>query len=135
MSAPSRLSRARHQQAPACGRASAMRVDAGTSIALWAQAREDFHEQTALEAVITFLRQYGRPRQMTFDRDPRSRWGCVRPGFSLAAASAFVVLGHRSTHLPATSPSQKCGTLERYHRTYGQECLHIHRPSTLKAGT
>jgi hypothetical protein len=24
-------------------------VDAGTSIALWAQAREDFHEQTALE--------------------------------------------------------------------------------------
>jgi hypothetical protein len=37
-------------------------VDAGTSIALSAQAREDFHEQTALEAVIAFLRQYGRPR-------------------------------------------------------------------------
>ena len=34
-------------------------------------AREDFHEQTALEAVITFLRAYGRPRQMTFDLDPR----------------------------------------------------------------
>ncbi len=46
-------------------------VDAGTSIALSAQAREDFHEQTALEAVMTFLRHYGRPRQMTFDRDPR----------------------------------------------------------------
>jgi hypothetical protein len=46
-------------------------VDAGTSIALWAQVREDFHEQTALETVITFLRRYGRPRQMTFDRDPR----------------------------------------------------------------
>lgn len=30
-------------------------VDAGTSIALLAQAREDFHEQTALEAVITSL--------------------------------------------------------------------------------
>jgi hypothetical protein len=56
---------------------SAMRVDAGTSIALSAQAREDFHEQTALEAVITFLRQYGCPRQMTFDRDPRlSLEGC-----------------------------------------------------------
>ena len=50
---------------------SATRVDAGTSIALSAQAREDFHEQTALEAVIPFLRQYGRPRQMTFERDPR----------------------------------------------------------------
>jgi hypothetical protein len=32
-------------------------IDAGTSIALSAQAREDFHEQTALEAVISFLRQ------------------------------------------------------------------------------
>jgi hypothetical protein len=48
-------------------------IDAGTSIALVAQAREDFHEPTAMEAVITFLRQYGRPRHMTLDRDPR--WG------------------------------------------------------------
>ena len=31
-------------------------VDAGTSIALLAQAREDFHEQTAIETVIAFLR-------------------------------------------------------------------------------
>lgn len=48
-----------------------MRVDAGTSIALLAQAREDFHEQTALEAVISFLQTYGCPQQITFDRDPR----------------------------------------------------------------
>ncbi len=48
-----------------------MRVDAGTSIALFAQAREDFHEQTAMEAVISFLQTYGRPHQITFDRDPR----------------------------------------------------------------
>jgi hypothetical protein len=87
---------------------SAMRVDAGASIALWAQAREDFHEQTALEAVITFLQKSGRPRQMTFDRDPRYRWGCVRPGFSLAAASALVVPGDHAPCLPATSPRQKC---------------------------
>src|SRR5256884_7250004 len=46
-------------------------VDAGTSIALSAQAREDFHEPTAIEAVITFLQKSGCPRQMTFDRDPR----------------------------------------------------------------
>src|SRR5260221_5053140 len=48
-----------------------MRVDAGTSIALFAQAREDFHEQTAMETVISFLQTYGRPHQITFDRDPR----------------------------------------------------------------
>jgi hypothetical protein len=46
-------------------------VDAGTSIALVAQAREDFHEQTAIEAVITFLQKSGLRRQMTFDRAPR----------------------------------------------------------------
>jgi hypothetical protein len=46
-------------------------VEAGTSIALWAQVSADFHAETALEAVLSFLRQYGLPRRMTFDRDPR----------------------------------------------------------------
>ncbi len=78
-------------------------VDAGTSIALLAQAREDFHEQTALETVITFLRRYGRPRQMTFDRDPRSRWGGVRPGFPLSVASAPAMSGDDASYLPAAS--------------------------------
>jgi hypothetical protein len=57
-------------------------VDAGTSIALWAQAREDFHEQTALETGITFLRRYGRPPQMTFDRDPTLSLGGCQAGIS-----------------------------------------------------
>ncbi len=50
---------------------SATRVDAGTSILLSAQAREDFHAQTAMQTVIDFLREHGRPPMMTFDRDPR----------------------------------------------------------------
>jgi hypothetical protein len=54
-------------------------VDAGTSIALFAQAREDFHEQTAMEAVILFLQTYGRPCRMTFDRDP-ALWLAARRG-------------------------------------------------------
>jgi len=56
-------------------------VDAGTSIALLAQAKEDFHEQTAIETVIAFLRHYGRPRQMTFDRDPLWVGGVPRRDF------------------------------------------------------
>ena len=83
---------------------SATRVDAGTSIALSAQAREDFHEQTALEAVITFLRQYGRPRQMTFDRDPRlSLEGCQVGIFPLRCAGFCCAWASRPT-----SPRQKC---------------------------
>jgi hypothetical protein len=46
-------------------------VDAGTSTWLQAEARTDFHAETALEGVIDFLTRYGRPRQMTFDRDTR----------------------------------------------------------------
>jgi hypothetical protein len=71
-------------------------VDAGTSIALFAQAREDFHEQTAMEAVIIFLQTYGRPRQMTFDRDPRSRWGQRRARFSFSPAPSLALSGDRT---------------------------------------
>ncbi len=46
-------------------------VDAGTSILLSAQVHADFHAETALLAVMQFLRQYGRPPMMTFDNDPR----------------------------------------------------------------
>jgi hypothetical protein len=46
-------------------------VDAGTSILLAAQAHDAFREETAFEAVLTFLRTYGRPRMLTFDRDTR----------------------------------------------------------------
>jgi hypothetical protein len=46
-------------------------VDAGTSIWLHAPVREDFTAETALEVVAEFLRQYGLPPMLTFDRDPR----------------------------------------------------------------
>lgn len=107
-------------------------VDAGTSIALWAQAREDFHEQTALEAVISFLRKSGCPLQMTFDRDPTLGGKCVRPGFSLSVASAPIMSGDHAPYLPAASSLSKNAYVERYHRTYGQECLQVYRPSTLQ---
>jgi hypothetical protein len=79
---------------------SATRVDAGTSIALSAQAREDFHEQTALEAVITFLRQYGCPRQMTFDRDPRWVGGVSGRDFPSPLRRLLLCLGITPTKMP-----------------------------------
>src|SRR6266446_4610538 len=109
-------------------------VDAGTSIALFAQAREDFHEQTALETVITFLRRYGCPPQMTFDRDPRWVGGVSGRDFPSPLRRLLVCLGITPHICPPHRPD-KNPYVERYHRTYGQECLHVHRPSTLKAGT
>src|SRR6266566_555240 len=106
-------------------------VDAGTSIALSAQAREDFHEQTALEAVITFLRQYGCPRQMTFDRDPRWVGGVSGRDFPSPLRRLLLCLGVKPHICPPHRPD-KNAFVERFHRTYGQECLHIHQPSTLQ---
>ena len=91
-------------------------VDAGTSIALFAQAREDFHEQTAMEAVIIFLQTYGRPRQMTFDRDPRLRLVAVLGEiFLLPCAVSCSVWGSSPTSVPrigqTRTPMSK-GTIE-----------------------
>ena len=111
-----------------------MRVEAGTSIALSAQAREDFHEQTAMEAVITFLQKSGRPRQMTFDRDPRLSLGGVSGrDFPSPLRRLLLCLGINPHICPPHRPD-KNAYVERFHRTYGQECLRMYHPSTLKVG-
>lgn len=59
-----------------------MRVDAGTSMLLSAQVYDNFHAETALEAVLQFLREYGRPKQLSFDHDPagsEDRVGGISP--------------------------------------------------------
>jgi transposase InsO family protein len=109
-------------------------VDAGTSLALFAQAREDFHEQTAMEAVISFLQTYGRPHQITFDRDPRWVGSVSGRDFPSPLRRLLLCLGITPFVCPPHRPD-KNAYVERYHRTYGQECLQLHRPSTRKAGT
>jgi transposase InsO family protein len=106
-------------------------VDAATSIALLAQAREDFHEQTAWETVITFLRRYGPPRQMTFDRDPRWVGGGSGRDFPSPLRRLLLCVGMTPHVCPPHRPA-KNPYVERFHRTYGQECLHVHQPSTLQ---
>ena len=106
-------------------------IDAGTSIALLAQAREDFHEQTAMEAVITFLRAYGRPRQMTFDRDPRWVGSVSGRDFPSPLLRLLLCLGITPHVCPPHRPD-KNAYVERYHRTYGHECLHVHHPGSLQ---
>jgi transposase InsO family protein len=106
-------------------------IDAGTSIALLAQVRDDFHEQTAMEAVITFLRRYGCPRQMTFDRDPRWVGSVSGRDFPSPLLRLLLCLGITPHVCPPHRPDRNA-YVERYHRTYGQECLQTHHPSTLQ---
>lgn len=106
-------------------------VDAGTSILLAAPAREDFHAQTAIEAVIDFLREYGRPRMMTFDRDPRWVGSSSGRDFPSALRRMLLCLDIQTNVCPPHRPD-KNAFVERYHRSYGQECLRVQRPATLQ---
>lgn len=107
-------------------------VDAGTSIALWAQVSTDFHAETALEAVLSFLRQYGLPRRMTFDRDPRWVGSASGRDFPSALVRLLRCLGIDPQVCPPHRPDRNA-FVERYHRTYNEECLQVERPQTAEA--
>jgi len=90
-----------------------MRVDAGTSTALFAQAREDFHEQTAMEAVISFLQTSGRPHRMTFDREPRWVGSVLGRDFPSPLRRLLLCLGITPSVCPPHRPD-KNAFVERY---------------------
>ena len=108
-----------------------MRVDAGTSILLSAQPHEDFHAETALEAVIQFLREHGRPKHMSFDHDPR--WVGGSSGWDFPSAlRRFLLCVQVEPRLCPPHQPHKNGHVERYHRSYKEECLNVHRPESLE---
>jgi hypothetical protein len=106
-------------------------VDAGTSILLDAQVHEDFHAETAFQAVVAFLRRYGCPTMLTFDRDPRWVGSATARDFPSALCQFLSCVGVQPNILPPHRPDLNC-YVERYHRTYKEECLLVHRPGTLE---
>jgi transposase InsO family protein len=106
-------------------------VDAGTSTLLSAQAHGDFHAETALDAVVTFLRTYGLPAMLTFDRDPRWVGSASGRDFPSPFRRFLLCLGIQPNVCPPQRPD-KNAFVERYHRSYNQECIQVHRPTTLQ---
>src|SRR5260370_13681851 len=106
-------------------------VDAGTSILLNAQVIADFHAQTVLEAVLSFLQTYGCPHQMTFDRDPRFVGGPTGRDFPSALIRFLLCIGIQPNVCPPHRPD-KNAFVERLNRTYNQECLQVFHPETLE---
>jgi Integrase core domain len=104
-------------------------VDAGTSILLSAQVNADYHAETAFDAVLTFLRQYGCPKQLTFDRDPRWVGSASGRDFPSALVRFLLCLGIEPHLCPPHRPDRNA-FVERYHRSFNQECLQPTRPET-----
>jgi hypothetical protein len=91
-------------------------VDAGTSILLNAQVSADFHAQTVLEAVLTFLQTYGCPHHITFDRDPRFTGGTTGGDVPSPLIRFLLCLGIQPNVCPPHRPD-KNACVERLNRT------------------
>ena len=95
-------------------------IDAGTSILLDAFVHEDFHAETAFQAVVAFLRHYGCPKMLTFDRDPRWVGSAATRDFPSALCQFLYCVGIQPNILPPQRPDLNC-YVERYHRSYKEE--------------
>lgn len=107
-------------------------IDTGTSVLLQAVVQSDFTAETALGAVAAVFEQMGRPQEIRVDRDPR--WmGSVQGGDFPSALQRFCACIGIAVQVCDPHHPQQNGFVERYHRTYQQECLSLDRPQTLEA--
>jgi transposase InsO family protein len=104
-------------------------VDTGTSILLDATVRGDFVAETTLESVVHLVQQQGLPKQVTFDRDTRFVGSAGQRDFPSAFVRFWLCLGVAVDVCPPHRPDRN-GFVERYHRTYQEECLQVYHPTT-----
>src|SRR5205823_14638251 len=106
-------------------------IDTGTSVLLDAHVRADFTAETALQALTITLAKYGRPTCITLDRDPRWVGSPAGSDFPAALIRFGACLGIEIDICAAHHPQQN-GFVERFNRTYQEECLALDRPATLE---
>jgi transposase InsO family protein len=106
-------------------------VDSGTSLLLAAFVRADFTAQTALVAVAESFQTYGIPNSVRVDRDPRWVGSPQGSDFPSALLRFCACLGVDVQVCDPHHPQQNC-FVERFHKTYQQECLWIDHPKTVE---
>jgi transposase InsO family protein len=109
-------------------------IDVGTSSLLAAQVRGDFTMATTIEAAVQTVQTYGLPRAITIDRDHRfvgtnTARDCPSPFLRF-----WLCLGVQVTVCPPRRPDLNA-FVERYHRTYQEECLKVEQPADLETAT
>ena len=106
-------------------------VDEGTSVLVDAQVGADFHAETTLEAVATLFARHGLPEAVRMDRDVRFVSSPSGSDFPSALVRFCQCLGVGVLLCDPHHPQQN-GFVERYHRTFQEECLAVQRPVTLE---
>ncbi len=108
-------------------------VDEGTSVLVDAQVGADFHAETTLAAVADLFVRHGLPEAVRIDRDVRFVSSPSGSDFPSALVRFCQCLGVGVLVCDPHHPQQN-GFVERYHRTYQEECLAVQRPGTLQEG-
>src|SRR6266852_5988052 len=106
-------------------------VDEGTSVLVDAQVGADFHAETTLEAVAELFTRHGLPQAVRIDRDVRFVSSPAGSDFPSALVRFCQCLGVGVLLCDPQHPQQN-GFVERYHRSYQEECLAVARPGTLE---
>jgi transposase InsO family protein len=106
-------------------------VDVGTSILIAAEARNDFTMATAIESAAAIVSEQGLPGRVTIDRDPRFVGESHRRENPSPFLRFWLCLGVEVSICPPRRPDLN-GFVERYHRTYEEECLQVYRPADLE---
>ena len=107
-------------------------VDEGTSILVEAQVSSDFHAETTLAAVAELFGRQGLPQAVRLDRDVRFVSSPSGSDYPSALVRFCACLDVAVLVCDPHRPQQK-GFVERFNRTYQQECLDVDQPRTLAA--
>ncbi len=105
-------------------------IDEGTSVLVEAQVRADFHAETTVEAVAELFVRQGLPQVVRLDRDVRFVSSPSGSDFPSALVRFCECLGVGVLLCDPHHPQQH-GFVERYHRSYQEECLAVEHPGTL----
>jgi transposase InsO family protein len=105
-------------------------IDKGTSVLIASYVRSDFTAATARHSVAHTFAEHGLPSSITLDRDTRWVGSPQGSDFPAAVIRFCHSLGVGVLVCDPHQPQQN-GFVERYHRTYQEECLSQHRPTTL----
>jgi len=105
-------------------------VDVGTSIWLHREVGGDFDAETLFEVMVHFFCLHGLPGMLTFDNDPRFVGSASGRDFPSAFVRFLWCVGVVPNVIPPHRPDLNA-YVERFHRSLGEECLQVHRPSTL----